>query len=124
MAFSGDNDSRCRRVIFARGRGDFAFTRRANKHAVLNCRWCAGEIVFRVPAVTQQGVRNARIGQRFFSLNVFNVQAKRGFIRMQQAGVSNEFHACRFGRVNDVLMLSGTLADFAGGDQHQFIHAA
>ena len=43
---------------------------------------------------------------------------------MQQAGVGDEFHASGFGGVNDVLMLGCTLADFAGGDQQQLIHAA
>ena len=43
---------------------------------------------------------------------------------MQQAGVGDKFHACRFGGVNHVLVLGRALADFAGRDQQQLIHAA
>ncbi len=42
---------------------------------------------------------------------------------MQQAGVSDKFYPGGFGGMNDVTVLRGTLTDFAGGDQQQFIHA-
>jgi hypothetical protein len=42
---------------------------------------------------------------------------------VQQAGVGDKFHPGGFGGVNDVAVLDGALADFAGGDQQQFIHA-
>jgi hypothetical protein len=42
---------------------------------------------------------------------------------MQQAGVGDKFYPGGFGGMNDVTVLRGTLTDFAGGDQQQFIHA-
>ncbi|MND97529.1 hypothetical protein D3C80_898500 [compost metagenome] len=42
---------------------------------------------------------------------------------MQQAGVGDKFHARRFGRIDNILVLRFTLADFAGRDQQQFFHA-
>ena len=42
---------------------------------------------------------------------------------MQQAGIGDKFHPCRFGGVNHVLVLDRALADFAGRDQQQLIHA-
>jgi len=42
---------------------------------------------------------------------------------MQQAGIGDEFHPGGFGGVYHVLVLYGTLAHFAGGDEQQFIHA-
>ena len=41
---------------------------------------------------------------------------------MQQAGVGDKFYFRRLCRINDVTVLSGTLADFAGGDQQQLVH--
>jgi hypothetical protein len=51
------------------------------------------------------------------------MQTQRRFIRMQQAGIGDKFHARRFGCIDHVTMLSGALADFAGGDQQQFFYA-
>lgn len=42
---------------------------------------------------------------------------------MQQAGVGDKFHAGGFRRVNHVAVLDGALANFAGRDQQQFVHA-
>lgn len=42
---------------------------------------------------------------------------------MQQAGVGDKFHAGGFRRVNHVAVLDGALADFAGRDQQEFVHA-
>jgi hypothetical protein len=43
---------------------------------------------------------------------------------VQQAGVGDKFHACRFGGVDHVLVLGRALAHFAGGDEQQLFHAA
>ena len=123
MAVPGDDFCRGSRVIRTGGRGDFAFTGRANKYAVLQRGRCARQIVFGVPAVTQQGVRDAGLRQRLLRRDVFNVQTQRRFIRMQQAGIGDELHARGFGSINDVLMLGGALTHFAGGDQQQLIYA-
>ena len=49
-------------------------------------------------------------------------QPQRGGIGVQQAGVGDKFYAGGFRRVNYVTVLDGTLADFAGRDQQQFVY--
>lgn len=54
------NHFRCRRgIVCAGGRGNVAFACRTNKHAVFQRRRRARQIVFGIPAVAQQGIRNA-----------------------------------------------------------------
>ncbi len=89
----------------------------ADKYAVLQCCRGAGEIVFGVPAVAQQGVNDARISQHFLRLDVLIGEAERRFIRVKQTGISDKFHASRLCGINNITMLRGTLTHFAGRDQ-------
>jgi len=50
-------------------------------------------------------------------------QPQRGGIGVQQAGIGDKFHAGSFRCINHVAVLDGALADLAGRDQQQFVHA-
>ncbi len=116
MAFTGDNAGGRGGIICAGSGGNFTFAGGADKHAVLQRRRRAGQIVFSIPAVTQQGVSDTRVGQHLLSCNMLCGQAQRRSVGVQQAGVGDELHPSGFGGVDDVAVLYGALADFAGGD--------
>ena len=83
---------------------------------MLQRRRCAGQIVFGIPAIAQQGVSDTRVGQHLLGFNMLCGQAQRRGVGVQQAGVGDECHPSGFGGVDDVAVLNGALTDFAGGD--------
>ena len=116
MTLTGDNAGGSGGIIRAGGGGDFTLAGGADKHAMLQRRRRAGQIVFGIPAVTQQGVSDTRVGQHLLGFDMLCGQTQRRSVGMQQAGIGDEFHPGGFGGVNDVAVLYSTLADFAGGD--------
>ena len=60
MTLTGNNVSGGGGIIRTGGGGDFTLPGGADKHAVLQRRRRAGQIVFGIPAVTQQGVSEYR----------------------------------------------------------------
>ncbi|MNS67142.1 hypothetical protein D3C72_1003860 [compost metagenome] len=112
-----------RGVVGARGRRETPVLRRAQHDAMLEHGRQVFRMVFQVPAVAQETVRQAGRADGCFRDHVLGGQAQRRRIGAQDAGIGQQRYAGALGRIDDVLVLLRALAHFARRDQ-QYLRRA
>jgi hypothetical protein len=71
-------------------------------------------VVFRIPTVAQNGVRQARTLQRLFRLGMGRDQNHRAFLTLQDRSVDHMAHACRLGCGDHGLVLASAVIEIIG----------
>lgn len=110
-------------VVPARSRGDPAAAGGAQDLAALEVLVRPVGVVLGVPAVAQQGERDARFAEHPFGVLVLAGQRVGRVVGVEHARVHDARGTRRLGGFDDVGVVDDPLARLAAGDQQQPVHA-
>src|SRR3546814_19318872 len=83
---------------------------------MLYLRACTHRVILGVPAVAQERMAKTARGDQRLGRAVFDRQVERIGVGMQDAGIGDKLHPCRFRRFDHGPMLRSALASFARRD--------
>ncbi|CAB5370591.1 unnamed protein product [Rhizophagus irregularis] len=117
--FGGQHFHCSRRVIGARSPRNAARAGAAQHRPMRDRHRRALRIIFGVPAIAEQRVRHAAVGQGQLGRTMFDREVERVGVGMEQAGIGDEADPGGLGGGDDGLMLCYALPDLARRDQQQ-----
>ena len=109
-------------VVGAGGGADFAVAGAPARAPGRECGQLVG-VVLQVPAVAQEGERDAGLLEERLGGLVLGGQLHAGGVRVRDAGVGEQFHAFVLGGLDHGPVLRHALADGAGGNQQDPVRA-